>query len=109
MSRVSKLKEQRPEVLSNPEIYQLAEQADIIHELKALYDSKSGKQLVKLLIGDAINVVHNLRSSYKTATHTELIALIALMDASISTAKLLMEAKEVNDVINSELEEALRE
>lgn len=109
MKRLSKLKEEKPEVLSNPQVFDLAEQADKLQELKALYDTDGGKQLVKLLVQDVVYRVNGLCSAYKTMSHTELITTIADMDAHLSTARLLMNAKEGVAIIDAELEEALRE
>lgn len=109
MSQLSKLKEKSPEMLSNPDIVQLAEQADVMHDFKVLYDSEGGKQLVRQLLRDAISSVHRLRGSYQTASHSELQAIIASIDSQITTADLLLNAKEVTAVLNAELEEALRE
>jgi hypothetical protein len=39
----------------------------------------------------------------------EMISMIAKMDTNISASTLLMDAKEVKEVLDSELEEALRE
>jgi hypothetical protein len=41
--------------------------------------------------------------------HLELVALCAKLDVNISSAMLLMDAKEVKAVLDAELEEALRE
>jgi len=109
MQNINKIKEERPELLTDPDIVQLAEQADMAHNLKALYDSEGGKQLVKLFMQDAVGCVHRLRGGYNTMSHIEMIAIIAKMDINISSAMLLMDAKEVKAVLDSELEEALRE
>jgi hypothetical protein len=109
MENINKLKEERPELLTDPDIVQLAEQADMAHNLKALYDSEGGKQLVKLFMQDAVSCVHRLRGGYSTMPHLELVALCAKLDVNISSAMLLMDAKEVKAVLDAELEEALRE
>ena len=109
MSRLVRIKEQQPEALSNGVVVDIAEQADQLQELKALYDTDGGKVLVKLLVQDAINSVHMLRGSYRTATHTELITMIAALDAHLSTAQLLLSAKDGVAILDAELDEALRE
>ncbi len=109
MGKVAKIKEEMPEALSNPDIFSLAEQADMVQDLKALHDTEGGKRLVKLLLQDAINCMHRLRTGYQTMSHIELIAWIASMDSHVSTARLLIDAKDISDVLNSELEDALRE
>lgn len=109
MNRLNKIKEDSPDLLDDPHIVEMAEQSDIVHDLKALHDTAGGKQLVKLLIEDTIGVVHRLCGGYTTMSHTELIALCAQLDSKLSTAKLLIDAKDVVKVLDEELEEALRE
>ena len=93
----------------DPEFKGLLQQADKLHDLSALASTEGGKALIGLLIKEAVYCVHRLRSSYRTATHPELLATIAELGAKIDTATLLLSAKESEDVINERLEEALRE
>jgi hypothetical protein len=107
--RVTKIKEEAPELLSNPDIYNLAEQADQLHSLKTLADTDGGKDLINLLIKDVVYAVHKLCGKYKIATHTELIATIADMHAHLTTAQLLLRSKDNLEIVDSELDEMLRE
>ena len=109
MKRLSKLKEEQPEALSNPQIFDLAEQADQLQELKAVYDTEGGKQLVKLLTESAVAEVNRLCAGYRTMTRDEMVTSITTMDAHLSTARLLINAKEGVAIIDAELKEALRE
>jgi hypothetical protein len=109
MKNLDRIKEEAPELLSNPDIVQLAEQADVVHNIKALHDTEGGKQLVKLLIEDALACVYRLSGGYRAMSHIELISLCAQLDTKLSTAKLLIDSKEVKEVLDAELEEAMRE
>jgi hypothetical protein len=109
MSRVSNLKKDAPELLADVDVFNLADEADKLQDLKVLYDTDGGKQLVSLLIKDTKYGLQSLCSTYRTASHTELIALIAHIDAHWSTAKLLLSAEDGLRMLDSELENALRE
>jgi hypothetical protein len=109
MKSLNKLKEERPELLTNPDVFQLAEQADMVQDLKILHDSEGGKQLTKLLFQDAVGCVNRLRGGYHKMSHMELVAIIAQMDTHIAVAHLLLDAKGLSESLNAELEEALRE
>jgi hypothetical protein len=109
MKRLSKLQTETPEVLSNPDVFDLAEQADRLQELKALYDTEGGKQLVKLLVQDASIRMQQLCGSYKTMSHMDIVSVIADIDAHMATARLLLNAKEGVAILDAELQDALRE
>jgi hypothetical protein len=109
MSRLSKVKEKNPELLTNPEVVDLAQQADHLHDIKALAESNGGKALVKILFTDVVHSVRKLGGMYTTATHAELVSQIARMDAHLSTARLIVNAKDNLEYLDSELAEMLRE
>jgi hypothetical protein len=109
MSRINQLRTDRPEALSNPEVFDIADQADKLQDLKVLYDTEGGKALVKLLMQDVVYGTKHLMASYRTATHTELIAVIAKLASDYDTAKLLMDAKVGMEILDAELTEALSE
>lgn len=109
MKRLSKIQEEQPEALQDASIVDLVEQADLAHDLKVLYDTEGGKALVKLLIKDIKYNLQRLVNTYKSATHVELITTIASIDASLTTAKLLIDSKDVVAILDAELDEALRE
>jgi hypothetical protein len=109
MKRLNKIKEENPEALEDPRVQDLVLQADSLQDLKVLYDTDGGKQLVKLLLGDVVSCVRQLSSTYRTAPDIELRSIIAKMDTSLTTAALLFNAKEGIDILDQELEEALRE
>lgn len=90
-------------------VEKLKGQVEKLHDISALASTEGGKTLISLLIKDTVGGVQRLRSAYKTASHTELIAIIADMNARFETAKLLLNAKDSEEVAVARLEEALRE
>lgn len=109
MSRLTKVKEKAPELLTNPEVASLAEQADQLHKIKALADTDGGKELIKLLLTDVVGSVNRLIGLYRTATRDELVSTIAEMSAHLNTARLLINSKDNLEFLDSELEDMLRE
>lgn len=109
MSRLNRIRKDAPELLENPEVVDLVAQADQMQDLKAVADTPGGKQLVKLLLTDVVSAVNRLESSYKTATHTELIAICAQLSSSLTLAKLLLRSKENMELLDKELENVLSE
>lgn len=93
----------------NPHAKLVKEKVEQLHDISSLASTAGGQTLVTLLIKDTVNAMQRLRASYKTASHTELVTIIADMSARFETAKLLLNAKESEDVANERLEEALRE
>jgi hypothetical protein len=109
MTRLQQLRESRPELLSDEQTVTLAEQADNLHDIKGLADTDGGKRLVEILMTDAVSSFYRACSSYRTATHLELIALLADVSSKLDTAKLLINSKEGMEYLDAELNRALRE
>jgi len=84
MSRVKQLKDERPDLVD------LAEQADQLHDIKALHESNGGKALVELLMKDVVGVVHRLT----TAKPEERDALCERLKANLNLAKLIINAED---------------
>lgn len=109
MSRRSKVKKENPEALKNEDILSLIDQADIQQDIKVMAESAGGKIVTKLLIQDVVNKIMQLEAMYKTASHVELIAVIADMLAYLNTAKLLTRSKENLKLLDEQIAEALTE
>lgn len=109
MSRLQKVKENRPELLTDERLVTMADEADTLHEIKALADTDGGKRLIELLARDAVAGIYRACNVYRTASHTELIALLADTATKIDTAKLLLGSKENLAYLDAEIERALRE
>lgn len=109
MSKVSKIKEEAPELLENQEVMDLAEQADKLHDFKALYDTPGGKALVHQLLTSTRQNIFRLIGMYKTASDIEIRSIIAAIDTELNTARLLINAKEGMEVLEKDLTDILSE
>lgn len=107
MSKINQLKENNPKALLNDDIRALAEQADQLHDIKALFDTIGGKALFKLVTQDAVARVYALEANYKTASHAELLALCADLSSHLQLARLLRRAEENERLADEALTEAL--
>lgn len=109
MKNLNKVIEENPGFEVPNGIVPLQEQIDQVKDLDCLYKTIGGKTLVKLLLRDVALRVNSLQSIYRTASHIELVALIAEMDVHLSTAKLLLNAKEGREILEAEFDEMLEE
>jgi hypothetical protein len=109
MKNLNKVIEENPDFVVPDGVASLQDQIDEIKDLECLYEAPGGKTLVKILLKDVALRVNSLQSVYKTATHIELVALIAEMDAHLSTAKSLLNAKAGREVLEAEFDELLEE
>jgi hypothetical protein len=107
--RVTKLKDARPELLSNDEVYQTAKEADRLQELSTLSKTPEGKSLIKLLLEDYRTKAQQLHGMYRTVGRDELVSTIASMEASWDTARLLATSEALLGFLDTELEDALNE
>ena len=109
MSRRSKILKENPEVSENEDLMTLIEEADKLHDIKVLATSPGGKLITKALLQDVVNKIAQLESMYKTASHTELIAVIADMSANLSLAKVFIKSEENVRLLDEQIAEALTE
>lgn len=107
MSRRNKVIKDNPEVADNEDLLSLLDQADEQQDIKVMAESVGGKILTKLLIQDVVNKVMQLESMYKTASHVELMAVIADMSAHLNTAKLMINSKDNVHILDEQIAEAL--
>lgn len=105
--QIEELKKNNPELYKQPHIQELVDQSDRLHSLKSLATTEGGKELMKLLVRDTVNSLHSLRANYKTATYTELIAIISNMAAHYDTARVLLNAEDNEKMADEQLEEFL--
>ena len=92
---------------SNDEALNLAEQFDTVHDLKALYDTEGGKQLVNLLLQDVSAAVQKIASQRRELTLVDFQSLASDIDTKLNLAKLLLNAKENEEFLEEQLQEAL--
>lgn len=109
MKNLDRVIEENPEFVTPDGVVSLQEQIDQLHDLECLFQTEGGKTLVKILLRDVALRVNSLQSVYRTATHIELVALIAEMDAHLSTAKSLLNAKAGKEVLEAEFDEMIEE
>ena len=104
---MSKKKQLQKNPKSNEEVLDLAEQFDTVHDLKALYDTNGGKQLVSLLLQDMSSAVHKIASQRSTLSLLEFQSLASDIDTKLNLAKLLINAKANEDFLEEQIQEAL--
>ena len=92
------------EKITNPEVQDLVEQAEALHEIKALYDQPGGKQLVSLLLKDVVSTVHLLANG-----NQERDMLCERLKANLNLARLLIKAEENEQHLDDLIADALAE
>jgi len=85
----------------------LAEELDEKHSLAALAQSEGGQLLLASLLSDIASSVLGLSSSYKDASHIELIGLCAKLDCKLDMYRALKRAPHNKKVLEDLLAEAL--
>lgn len=85
----------------------LAEELDEKHALAALADTEGGKLLLDALITDVTSIIERLRTSYKEASHIDLIVLCARLDAKLSEYQALKRARKNKEELEQVLKDAL--
>ena len=101
---MSKTKQIQKET-KDPSIIALAEEADIVRDIKALYDTPGGKRLVELLVKDIVGSVHRLTAS-KPEEREE---LIAQLKSNLSLARLIVNAEDSEKHLDEMIADALTE
>lgn len=112
MSKAAELKEKSPELYTDEQIRSYAENADNLHEIKVLKDTKGGEVMLKMLMGDVAAKTRKFATSYNQLTYNEMVALGADINAYLAVARLFMNAdanlKEYTTAVDEALEKALR-
>lgn len=109
MLTLSKIIEENPDFEVPAGTKELQEQIEELKDLECLFTAPGGKTLVKILLKDVALRVASLQSIYRTASHIELVASIAELDAHLSTAKSLLNAREGKEILEAEFDEMLEE
>lgn len=109
MKNLNKIIQDNPGFEVPEGIVPLEEQINELHDLECLYQTEGGKTLVKILLKDVAMRVNSLQSVYRTASHIELVSLIAELDAHLSMAKSLINAKAGKELLEAEFDEMLEE
>ena len=104
MTRVKDLKK-----AGHDDSIDLAEQADKLQDIKALGDTNGGKELVRLLLTDAVNAARKMANNYTTYTQNDFIAQCATIKANTDLARLILSAKDNVDYLDEEIARILAE
>jgi hypothetical protein len=72
--------------------------------LEALQNSEGGIILISTLKQDIIGIINDLKGCYRTASHTELIALISKLEARVDILRSITRAKKNYDLANDYLD-----
>lgn len=90
------------------QIKDVREDVKMYAELEAVKNSDGGKRVLKGLGSDIVTAIDKLCQSYKTASHIELIALIASMDERLGIFRTLNRSTKNKELALAELEELLK-
>lgn len=108
MSRLSKIKEDRPDLLLDEDFAELVKSADKIHDLKATAESNGGKILIDFLINNIINTVYILSAQHQAMTQAEITSALSKLSANLATVRFLSTAKGDVDELDKQIAEQLR-
>lgn len=104
MSKKKQIQKSNPD---NEDAINLAEQFDTVHDLKALYDTEGGKQLVTLLLSDVTTAVYKIAAQRRELSLQDFQSLASDIDTKLNLAKLLINAKENEEFLEEQIQEAL--
>lgn len=77
--------------------------------IDAVSNSEGGKIVVSSLQKDIVSVIDDLASKYKTASHVELIALCATLQARLALLRVLVRSRKLKKIALEELDFLLKE
>ena len=85
----------------------LAEQADKLQDIKALGDTNGGKELVNLLLTDAVNAARKMANNYTTYSQNDFIAQCATIRANTDLARLILSAEDNLEYLDEQIAQLL--
>lgn len=109
MSRVNKVRKDRPDLLEDNDFEDLLRSADKIHAVKVAAETEGGQALIKHHLNQVVNSVHILTARHQDASHHELISIIAKMGANLATARFLTTAKGDIEDLDQQIADMLKE
>ena len=98
----------REDLKDDPAIKEALGDADKYQSLAALQNLDGGKILLDALKQDIVGHIDTLTSSFKEATHIELLATLSRLEAKLAILRLITRAKTNLDGVNEFLDEALK-
>jgi len=93
---------------SKEQIKETREDVKMYAELEAVKNSDGGKRILKGLGSDIIMAIDKLCGSYQTASHIELIALIAGLNDRLDIFRMLNRSSKNKAMASAELEELIK-
>lgn len=96
------------ELSNDPQLREALGDADKYQSLLALQNLEGGIILLSALKRDAVSDVDNLISRYKEASHVELLALVASLDAKLQILRLINRAKTNLEGVESFIDELVK-
>lgn len=88
-------------------IAEIANDADKMHDLKAVFDMEGGKILVDALLRDVVGNVNKLSAMYGELSHSQLISLAAAISVNIELVRTLTRSTENLKNADEALKDAL--
>lgn len=93
----------------NDAVKAIADDLDKAYALEALSNFEGGKILIKGLISDIVSIVDSLALKYKKLSHVEMIVLCADLKSKMDVMRAITRARKNRDLLEGDLEEALKE
>lgn len=109
MSRVNKVREERPDLLKDQDFEELLKSADKIHAVKVAAETEGGQEVMKYLLTQVVNGIHTLNARQNEASHQELVAIISKMGSFLATARFLSTAKGDVDDLDQQIADMLQQ
>jgi hypothetical protein len=105
MTRINKIKKERPDLVEDPTVVAAAEDVDTQGALAAFNRSEAGDIVRKSLLENVAGAVDALSSNWRTASHQELMALCARLEDRIALLKTLSRAQSLKEAAEQALQE----
>ena len=83
LEQIKKASDNDPRVTDNEVVIAMADNLDKVQEIRGLSENSAGKVLIKKLRKDVRHSINTIIGLYKTASHIELIAIIAQLEPSL--------------------------
>lgn len=99
------IKAKNPEV--SAEVLADADKYDKVKDIAIFADTEGGKILKESAMKDVLAVIYSIVNTYQTASHAELVARCATLNANINLWSVLAQSKKDAELFKRDLEQAL--
>lgn len=106
-NHLAKISQANEGAAKDPEVIEAANELEISEQFAVLKGSKQGAALQNELTGQAAGYLRQALSSYPTAPHQELIALLSKIDSTMSLLTRILYADSEREAAQKELDELL--